>query len=111
VIKSGGEWISSIELESLLAAHPKVAEAAVIARPDEKWVERPLACVVARAGQSITAEELHEYLAPKIARWWNPDTYAFVPEVPKTSVGKLDKKTLRERLAQGSLDVVRVRTP
>jgi fatty-acyl-CoA synthase len=111
VIKSGGEWISSIELESLLASHPKVAEAAVIARPDEKWVERPLACVVARAGESLTAEELHEYLSPKVARWWNPDTYAFVAEVPKTSVGKLDKKALRERLMQGGLEVVRVRAP
>ena len=108
VIKSGGEWISSIELESHLASHPKIAEAAVIAQPDEKWVERPLACVVLRSGERVSAGELSEFLAPKIARWWNPDSYAFVDEIPKTSVGKLDKKRLRERLALGELDVVRV---
>jgi fatty-acyl-CoA synthase len=107
VIKSGGEWISSIELESLLASHPKVAEAAVIACPDEKWVERPLACVVTRPGDRLSAEELRSFLAPKVARWWNPDSYAFVGEIPKTSVGKLDKKRLRERLASGELTVVR----
>jgi fatty-acyl-CoA synthase len=110
VIKSGGEWISSIELESLLASHPKVAEAAVIARPDEKWVERPLACVAARPGESVSAEELRRFLAPKIARWWNPDTFAFVAEIPKTSIGKLDKKVLRERLERGELLVVRADT-
>jgi fatty-acyl-CoA synthase len=107
VIKSGGEWISSIELEALLATHPKVAEVAVIARADEKWVERPLACVVPRAGESVSAEELRRFLAPKVARWWNPETYAFVSEIPKTSVGKLDKKSLRDRLARGELAVVR----
>jgi len=106
VIKSGGEWISSIELESHLMSHPKIAEAAVIARPDEKWVERPLACVVARPGQSVSADELRSFLAPKVARWWNPETYAFVGEIPKTSVGKLDKKRLRELLARGELTVV-----
>jgi fatty-acyl-CoA synthase len=108
VIKSGGEWISSLELESLLARHPQVSEAAVIARPDEKWVERPLACVVARAGETVSAEDLHAYLVPKVARWWNPDSYAFLAEVPKTSIGKLDKKALRERLARGEIEVVRV---
>jgi acyl-CoA synthetase (AMP-forming)/AMP-acid ligase II len=107
VIKSGGEWISSIEIELLLMSHPKVAEAAVIARPDEKWVERPLACVVARLGESVSAEELRSFLAPKIARWWNPETFAFVAEIPKTSVGKLDKKRLRERLERGELEIVR----
>ncbi len=106
VIKSGGEWISSVELENLLAQHPKVAEAAVIARPDEKWVERPLACVVARAGQTPTADELRAFLAPKVARWSNPESFAFVAEIPKTSVGKLDKKRLRESLASGALEVV-----
>jgi fatty-acyl-CoA synthase len=110
VIKSGGEWISSIELESHLASHPKVAEAAVIARPDEKWVERPLACVVVRPGESLTADELFSFLAPKVARWWNPESYAFVGEIPKTSVGKLDKKRLRERLAGGELEVIRARS-
>jgi len=106
VIKSGGEWISSVELELLLSLHPKVAEAAVIACPDEKWVERPLACVVARTGEAPTADELRAFLAPKIARWWNPDSFAFVTEIPKTSVGKVDKKSLRESLASGALDVV-----
>jgi len=106
VIKSGGEWISSIELESHLTSHPKIAEAAVIARPDEKWVERPLACIVTRPGQSVSADELRSFLAPKVARWWNPDTYAFVGEIPKTSVGKLDKKRLRELLAHGELTIV-----
>ena len=106
VIKSGGEWISSVELELLLAQHPKVSEAAVIARPDEKWVERPLACIVARPGETPTAEELRDFLAPKVARWSNPDSFAFVPEIPKTSVGKLDKKRLRESLASGALEVV-----
>jgi fatty-acyl-CoA synthase len=110
VIKSGGEWISSVELEGLLAQHPKVLEAAVIARPDEKWVERPLACVVPRAGELPGPEELRAFLAPRIARWWNPESFAFVPEIPKTSVGKLDKKRLRDALARGELDVVTVET-
>ena len=78
----------------------------MIARPDEKWVERPLACVVARPGQSVSADELRSFLAPKVARWWNPETYAFVGEIPKTSVGKLDKKRLRELLARGELTIV-----
>ena len=107
VIKSGGEWISSLELESHLVSHPKISEAAVIARPDEKWVERPLACVVLRPGETVAAGELHSFLGSKVARWWNPDSYAFVTELPKTSVGKLDKKRLRERLAQGELEIVR----
>ena len=107
VIKSGGEWISSLDIEALLLTHPKVLEAAVIARPDEKWVERPLACVVLRSGEKPCAEELRSFLEPRLARWWNPESYAFVAEIPKTSVGKLDKKRLRERLAQGELEVVR----
>ncbi len=107
VIKSGGEWIPSIEIETLLASHPKVAEAAVIALPDEKWVERPLACVVTRPGETVSADELRSFLAPKIARWWTPDTFAFVPDIPKTSVGKINKKLLRERLADGELAIVR----
>jgi acyl-CoA synthetase (AMP-forming)/AMP-acid ligase II len=108
VIKSGGEWISSLDLEAALLAHPKVAEVAVIAQPDEKWVERPLACIVARGGEMPSAAELHAFLASKVARWWSPDAYAFVPEIPKTSVGKLDKKRLREKLGAGELPVVRV---
>jgi fatty-acyl-CoA synthase len=103
VIKSGGEWISSVELENHLMAHPEVLEAAVIAKPDERWTERPLACVVLKEGVSTTAEELREHLAPRVAKWWLPDEFAFVDEVPKTSVGKFDKKVLRQRLAEGKL--------
>jgi fatty-acyl-CoA synthase len=104
VIKSGGEWISSVELENELMAHPDVLEAAVIAKPDERWTERPLACVVRRDGASCSAEELREHLAGKVAKWWLPDEFAFVDEVPKTSVGKFDKKVLRRKLAEGSLE-------
>jgi fatty-acyl-CoA synthase len=100
VIKSGGEWISSVDLENALMGHPAVAEAAVIAIPDEKWDERPLAVVVATAGQTITGEELNAFLAPDFARWWLPDRYAFVEEIPKTSVGKFRKTALREQFAR-----------
>jgi fatty-acyl-CoA synthase len=96
VIKSGGEWISSVELENALMAHPAIAEAAVIAIPDAKWDERPLAAVVLREGQSATAEELRAFLEPKFAKWWLPDRYEFVAEIPKTSVGKFRKTELRE---------------
>jgi len=99
LIKSGGEWISSVDLESTIMGHPKVLEAAVIAMPHERWVERPLACVVAKpefAGQ-LTAEEIIDYLTPRVAKWWLPDKVAFIDAVPKTSVGKFDKKVLRER--------------
>ncbi|MGH7803814.1 MAG: AMP-binding protein, partial [Candidatus Binatia bacterium] len=108
VIKSGGEWISSLDIEALLIGHAEVAEAAVIARPDEKWSERPLACVVLRQGATATPETLAAFLAPKLARWWNPDTYSFVAEIPKTSIGRVDKKRLRERLAKGELEIRRV---
>jgi fatty-acyl-CoA synthase len=97
VIKSGGEWISSVELENEIMAHPAVAEAAVIAIPDEKWQERPLACVVLKPGQTLTADEVIEWLRPRVARWWLPDRVEFIEEVPKTSVGKFSKKTLRDR--------------
>jgi fatty-acyl-CoA synthase len=99
VIKSGGEWISSVELENALMAHPAVVEAAVIAIPDPKWDERPLAAVVLREGQSATAEDLNEFLAPNFAKWWLPDRYEFVAEIPKTSVGKFKKTELREQFA------------
>jgi fatty-acyl-CoA synthase len=99
VIKSGGEWISSVELENALMAHPAVAEAAVIAVPDEKWSERPLAAVVLREGASATPEELREFLAPRFAKWWLPDRIEFIEEIPKTSVGKFRKMALRERFA------------
>jgi fatty-acyl-CoA synthase len=103
VIKSGGEWISSVELENEVMAHPDVIEAAVIAKPDEKWAERPLCCVVKREGCSLSAEELIEHLRPRVARWWLPDEFAFIAEVPKTSVGKFDKKVLRAHLREGTL--------
>ncbi|MGI9002504.1 MAG: long-chain fatty acid--CoA ligase, partial [Pseudonocardia sp.] len=97
LIKSGGEWIGSVELENEIMAHPKVAEAAVIAIPHEKWVERPLACVVVKPGETLTAEEVIAHLGPRVAKWWIPDAVEFIDEVPKTSVGKFSKKTLRER--------------
>ncbi len=103
VIKSGGEWISSVELEGELMAHDDVIEAAVIARPDERWQERPLACVVRREGSSVSAAELREHLVDRVAKWWIPDQFAFIEEVPKTSVGKFDKKRLRAQLAEGRL--------
>jgi acyl-CoA synthetase (AMP-forming)/AMP-acid ligase II len=103
VIKSGGEWISSVELENQLMAHPAVAEAAVIAKPDERWTERPLACVVMREGGSCTVDELREHLAGRVAKWWIPDDFAFIDAVPKTSVGKFDKKVLRKQLEDGNL--------
>lgn len=99
LIKSGGEWISSVELENSLLSHPKVLEAAVIAVPHPKWQERPLACVVPRSGggQSLTKEELYEHLRHHFAKWWLPDDIVFVEELPKTSVGKVAKRVLRER--------------
>jgi fatty-acyl-CoA synthase len=104
VIKSGGEWISSVELENELMAHPDVLEAAVIAKPDERWAERPLCCVVLCEGSSASAEELIEHLRPRVAKWWLPDEFAFIAEVPKTSVGKFDKKVLRARLRADALE-------
>jgi fatty-acyl-CoA synthase len=103
VIKSGGEWISSVELENAIMSHGDVLEAAVIAMPHERYTERPLACVVLCEGASCTAEDLREHLAPRVAKWWLPDEIAFIDEVPKTSVGKFDKKVLRRRLAEGTL--------
>src|SRR4051794_3785446 len=99
VIKSGGEWISSAELENALMAHPAIAEAAVIAIPDAKWDERPLAAVVLREGQTATGEELRTFLEPNFAKWWLPDRYEFIAEIPKTSVGKFRKTELREMFA------------
>jgi fatty-acyl-CoA synthase len=103
VIKSGGEWISSVDLEGELIGHAEVLEAAVIAKPDERWSERPLACVVLEEGASATADDLSEHLAERVAKWWLPDEYAFIDEVPKTSTGKYDKKVLRQRLDEGEL--------
>jgi fatty-acyl-CoA synthase len=103
VIKSGGEWISSVELEIEIMAHPQVQEAAVISMPHERWGERPLACVVLEPEAQITLDELNEHLTPRVAKWWLPDELAIVEEVPKTSVGKFDKKVLRRHLEEGRL--------
>jgi fatty-acyl-CoA synthase len=99
LIKSGGEWISSVEIENELMAHPKVAEAAVVGVPHPKWSERPLACVVVKPGEELTKDEVLDYLRPKLARWQLPDDVVFIDEVPKTSVGKFSKKDLRSRFA------------
>jgi len=108
VIKSGGEWISSVELENQLMAHPAVQESAVIGIQDERWGERPLACVVLRPGAKAGAAELANFLDGKVARWQVPEYWAFVAEVPKTAVGKFDKKVLRARDAAGDLPVERI---
>jgi acyl-CoA synthetase (AMP-forming)/AMP-acid ligase II len=97
LVKSGGEWISSVALETALMGHPAVAEAAVVAVPHPKWDERPLAAIVLKPGQHATADELREYLAPNFARWWLPDAFEFVSEIPRTSVGKFRKSALREQ--------------
>jgi fatty-acyl-CoA synthase len=104
VVKSGGEWISTLELEAAILTHPAVREVAVIAVPDERWGERPMACVVLVPGQSATPAELRDHLSDQgVVKWWVPDHWAFVDEVPRTSVGKYDKKLLRARNAEGSL--------
>jgi fatty-acyl-CoA synthase len=98
LVKSGGEWISSVDLENAIMAHPKVLEASVIAVHHPKWQERPLAVVVPQPqyqGQ-LTKEEIMEFLRPRIAKWWLPDDVVFIETIPKTSVGKFDKKALRE---------------
>ncbi|MGK8553752.1 long-chain fatty acid--CoA ligase [Nocardia gipuzkoensis] len=105
VIKSGGEWISSVDLENAVIGHPAVAEAAVIGVPDEKWDERPLVAVVLAEGAEAKPEELREFLADKFAKWQLPERWTFIAEVPKTSVGKFDKKRLRSQYADGDLDV------
>ncbi|MEW5353441.1 long-chain fatty acid--CoA ligase [Streptomyces sp. 16-176A] len=109
VIKSGGEWISSVDLENALMSHPDVAEAAVVAVPDDKWGERPLATVVLREGASVGFETLRDFLAVegKIAKWQLPERWTIIESVPKTSVGKFDKKVLRRQYAAGELDVTR----
>jgi acyl-CoA synthetase (AMP-forming)/AMP-acid ligase II len=97
LIKSGGEWVSSVDVENLIMSHPKVLEAAVIAVPHPKWVERPLACVVPKPGCVLEPGEILEFLRPQLARWALPDAVEIIDAVPKTSVGKFDKKVLRER--------------
>jgi fatty-acyl-CoA synthase len=101
LVKSGGERISSVDLENLLMGHPKVQEAAVIAIPHARWEERPLACVVPVAEHrgTLTKEELIEYLRPHVAKWWLPDDVVFLDAVPRTSVGKFNKRALRQQFA------------
>jgi fatty-acyl-CoA synthase len=105
VIKSGGEWISSVELENLLAGHPAVADAAVVGVADERWDERPLAAVVLKPGADAGPEDLRTFLDGKVARFWLPERWTFVDELPKTSVGKQDKKLIRQLYTDGKLDV------
>jgi fatty-acyl-CoA synthase len=101
LVKSGGEWISSLDLESALMDHPAVREAAVVGVPDERWQERPVACVVLVGGAAAEPDELLAFLAPRFVRWWLPDRIVFMDELPKTGVGKFDKRALRARLAEG----------
>jgi fatty-acyl-CoA synthase len=105
VIKSGGEWISSVRLENLLMGHPKVLEAAVVAVPDDTWGERPLATVAITEGEQVSAAELRDHLSASVPAWQLPERWSFVSEVPKTSVGKFDKKLIRTRYAGGELAV------
>jgi fatty-acyl-CoA synthase len=100
LVKSGGEWISSMELENAVMAHPNVLEAAVIGVPDAEWGERPCACVVPCEGQRLDPDELRSFLSERVAKWWIPERFEFIEEVPKTSVGKFDKKVLRKRLVE-----------
>ncbi len=109
VIKSGGEWISSVELENCLVGHPDVLEAAVVGVPDERWQERPLAVVVLNESASISASELRKFLADKVVRWWLPERWAFADEIPRTSVGKYDKKAIRSRHADNAYQVTEAR--
>jgi acyl-CoA synthetase (AMP-forming)/AMP-acid ligase II len=100
LVKSGGEWISSVELENEIMAHPQVKEAAVIGIRDEKWGERPLACVVCEEGAELGADDIRGFLDGRVAKWWIPESIEFIDEVPKTSVGKFSKKTLREQFSE-----------
>jgi acyl-CoA synthetase (AMP-forming)/AMP-acid ligase II len=109
VIKSGGEWISSVELENNLVAHPDVVEAAVVGVPDERWQERPLAVIVAREGSGVSANDLRNFLSDRVVRWWLPERWTFVDEIPRTSVGKYDKKTIRSRYADDVYQVSEAR--
>ncbi len=99
LIKSGGEWISSVDLENALMGHPGVKEAAVIAMSNERWGERPLAVIVARDGATVSADELRSFLAPNFAKWWLPDAFVFTNEIPRTATGKFSKLRLREQYA------------
>ena len=98
LVKSGGEWISSVELERALASHPSVRESAVVAIPDERWGERPAALVVLTQRDGASADELKEFLSTKMASWQVPDVVEFVADLPKTGVGKIDKRRLRAEM-------------
>jgi fatty-acyl-CoA synthase len=111
VIKSGGEWISSVELENEVMAHPDIYEAAVIGVPDERWDERPLVVIVPTEGARPEPADILVFLSTRVARWWLPERWAFADEIPKTSVGKFDKKVLRARAAEGTLVVHDVDLP
>jgi len=104
LIKSGGEWISSVELENEIMAHPEVAEAAVIGVTSAKWGERAMACVVTTEGADLSADDVLAWLDGRVVKWWMPDRVEFIDEVPKTSVGKFSKKTLRDRFADVTVD-------
>jgi fatty-acyl-CoA synthase len=104
LVKSGGEWISTVALENALMGHPAVAEAAVIAVPDERWSERPLAVVVLREGTTATDGDLRDFLAPSFAKFWLPDRFEYVDEIPKTAVGKFRKTVLRDRFASAPVE-------
>ncbi|HVV20172.1 MAG TPA: long-chain fatty acid--CoA ligase [Pseudonocardiaceae bacterium] len=102
LIKSGGEWISSVELEGAIASHPDVVEVAVIARPDPRWTERPVAYVVLRDGSSATADDLLRHITPMVVKWWLPDEFVFMATLPKTGTGKLSKRALRDSASRAS---------
>ena len=106
LIKTGGEWISSVEIENELMSHPKIKEAAVVGVPHPKWSERPLACVVLNPGESLTKDEVLDFIRPRLAKWQVPDDVVFIDEVPKTSVGKFSKKTLRDKFADYVLPTI-----
>ncbi len=104
LVKSGGEWISSVDLENLIMAHPKVLEAAIIGIPDEKWSERPLGCIVVKPGETLATSEIRDFLKDRVkADWWIPKQFAFIDAIPKTSVGKFSKRDLRQMYAEGKL--------
>mgnify|MGYP000202496778 FL=1 len=105
VIKSGGEWISSVELENAAVGHPAVAEAAAIGMMHPKWDERPVLFVVKQEGKEVTAEEVINFLSDKVAKWWLPDAVEFVDDIPHTATGKISKKDLRERFSDYALEI------
>jgi fatty-acyl-CoA synthase len=109
VIKSGGEWISSMALENVLMSHPDVAESAVIGVEDEKWGERPLAAIVLRPGADVSADKLREFLSGSVPRWQLPERWCFIAEIPKTSVGKFSKRQMRDAYLRGDYEIIEAR--